>query len=104
MVLFYQSRCAKIAIYVLKATNFIYKRTQMCTESTGCAASFGEMLLLIAINFHAGQLSSIVDLICQTLGNYPQIQHLLTIVKKEVNVVNSSYNYFFFQCLGSNLF
>ncbi|XP_023344126.1 integrator complex subunit 2 [Eurytemora carolleeae] len=38
------------------------------SESTGCAASFGEMLLLIAINFHAGQLSSIVDLICQTLG------------------------------------
>ena len=71
----------------------------MCTESTGCAASFGEMLLLIAINFHAGQLSSIVDLICQTLGNYPQIQHLLTIVKKEVDLVKSRYNYFFFPVL-----
>jgi len=35
---------------------------------SGCAGSFGEMLLLIAINFHAGQLSAIVDLVQQTIS------------------------------------
>jgi hypothetical protein len=30
-----------------------------------CWISFGEMLLLIAIHFHAGQLTAIVDLACQ---------------------------------------
>ena len=28
----------------------------------------GEMLLLSAIHFHAGQLSAVADLVCQTLG------------------------------------
>ncbi|KAK0165379.1 hypothetical protein PV328_003895 [Microctonus aethiopoides] len=32
------------------------------------AASFGEMLLLMAIHFHSNQLSAICDLVCATLG------------------------------------
>ena len=30
--------------------------------------SYGEMLLLTAIHFHAGQLSAVADLVCQTTG------------------------------------
>ncbi|KAK6641527.1 hypothetical protein RUM44_013239 [Polyplax serrata] len=38
-------------------------------ESTsGVSASFGEMLLLMAIHFHSNQLSAICDLVCATLG------------------------------------
>ncbi|XP_072273333.1 integrator complex subunit 2 [Pyxicephalus adspersus] len=38
-------------------------------ESTaGVSASFGEMLLLVAMYFHSNQLSSIIDLVCSTLG------------------------------------
>ncbi|KAG8451678.1 hypothetical protein GDO86_003751 [Hymenochirus boettgeri] len=38
-------------------------------ESTaGVSASFGEMLLLVAMYFHSNQLSAIIDLVCSTLG------------------------------------
>ena len=37
-------------------------------QVTGLSASFGEMLLLMAIHFHSNQLSAIGDLVCQTLG------------------------------------
>lgn len=32
------------------------------------SASFGEMLLLVAMYFHSNQLSAIIDLVCSTLG------------------------------------
>ncbi len=35
---------------------------------SGVSASFGEMLLLMAIHFHSNQLNAICDLVCQTLG------------------------------------
>ena len=31
-------------------------------------SSFGELLLLMAIHFHSGQLSAVCDLVCSTLG------------------------------------
>ena len=31
-------------------------------------STFGEMLLLMAIHFHSGQLSAVCDLVCSTLG------------------------------------
>lgn len=34
----------------------------------GATASFGEMLLLLAIHFHGDQITAITDLICSTLG------------------------------------
>lgn len=37
-------------------------------RATGFTASFGEMLLLMAIHFHSNQMSAIADLVCQTLG------------------------------------
>ncbi|XP_075049830.1 integrator complex subunit 2-like [Mixophyes fleayi] len=38
-------------------------------ESTaGVSASFGEMLLLVAMYFHSNQLNAIIDLVCSTLG------------------------------------
>uniref|UniRef100_A0A8C3T8P9 Integrator complex subunit 2 n=1 Tax=Chelydra serpentina TaxID=8475 RepID=A0A8C3T8P9_CHESE len=35
---------------------------------SGVSASFGEMLLLVAMYFHSNQLSAIIDLVCSTLG------------------------------------
>uniref|UniRef100_A0A8C8RNP9 Integrator complex subunit 2 n=1 Tax=Pelusios castaneus TaxID=367368 RepID=A0A8C8RNP9_9SAUR len=35
---------------------------------SGVSASFGEMLLLVAMYFHSSQLSAIIDLVCSTLG------------------------------------
>uniref|UniRef100_A0A4W3JCT6 Integrator complex subunit 2 n=1 Tax=Callorhinchus milii TaxID=7868 RepID=A0A4W3JCT6_CALMI len=37
-------------------------------STTGVSASFGEMLLLVAMYFHSNQLSAIIDLVCSTLG------------------------------------
>eukprot|EP00094_Tigriopus_californicus_P007823 TCALIF_07534-PA protein Name:"Similar to Ints2 Integrator complex subunit 2 (Mus musculus)" AED:0.04 eAED:0.04 QI:98/0.83/0.85/1/1/1/7/109/1177 len=37
-------------------------------QKAAVSASFGEMLLLMAIHFHSQQLSAICDLVCQTLG------------------------------------
>lgn len=37
-------------------------------STSGVNASFGEMLLLIAIHFHSNQISSITELVCSTLG------------------------------------
>ncbi|EFX78427.1 hypothetical protein DAPPUDRAFT_105173 [Daphnia pulex] len=37
-----------------------------CMETT--RSSFGEMLLLMAIHFHSGQLSAVFNLVCSTLG------------------------------------
>lgn len=40
-----------------------------CLDSAaGVSASFGEMLLLVAMYFHSNQLSSIIELVCSTLG------------------------------------
>uniref|UniRef100_T1IXD4 Uncharacterized protein n=1 Tax=Strigamia maritima TaxID=126957 RepID=T1IXD4_STRMM len=37
-------------------------------RTSGVTASFGEMLLLIAIHFHSNQTNAISDLVCSTLG------------------------------------
>lgn len=37
-------------------------------SNSGITASFGEMLLLIAIHFHSGQLPAVGELVCATLG------------------------------------
>lgn len=37
-------------------------------SASGVSASFGEMLLLMAIHFHSNQLSAICDLVCASLG------------------------------------
>ena len=37
-------------------------------SAAGVSASFGEMLLLVAMYFHSNQLSSIIELVCSTLG------------------------------------
>lgn len=40
----------------------------ICYSNSGVTASFGEMLLLIAIHFHSGQLTAVGELVCATLG------------------------------------
>lgn len=37
-------------------------------SNSGVSASFGEMLLLMAIHFHSNQVSAICELVCATLG------------------------------------
>ncbi|KAL7986931.1 hypothetical protein Chor_005850 [Crotalus horridus] len=37
-------------------------------STSGVSASFGEMLLLVAMYFHSNQLSAIIELVCSTLG------------------------------------
>lgn len=44
-------------------------------SASGVSASFGEMLLLMAIHFHSNQLSAICDLVCSTLGMKIAIRH-----------------------------
>ncbi|CAH0551787.1 unnamed protein product [Brassicogethes aeneus] len=44
-------------------------------SASGVSASFGEMLLLMAIHFHSNQLSAICDLVCATLGMKIAIRH-----------------------------
>ncbi|XP_018328065.1 integrator complex subunit 2 [Agrilus planipennis] len=44
-------------------------------SASGVSASFGEMLLLMAIHFHSNQLSAICDLVCATLGMKIPIRH-----------------------------
>lgn len=41
---------------------------QSFSSNSGVTASFGEMLLLIAIHFHSGQLAAVGELVCATLG------------------------------------
>ncbi|GBP98280.1 Integrator complex subunit 2 [Eumeta japonica] len=40
----------------------------LCICNSGATASFGEMLLLVAIHFHSGQLAAVGELVCATLG------------------------------------
>lgn len=49
-----------------KATDWI--RWLVEGEAYTESQSYGEMLLLSAIHFHAGQLSAVADLVCQTTG------------------------------------
>ena len=46
---------------VLKLSFFFYRPIDV-------TASFSEMLLLLAIHVHSGQLTAITDLVCSTLG------------------------------------
>lgn len=51
-------------------------REEVYFESgSGVSASFGEMLLLMAIHFHSNQLSAICELVCTTLGMKITIRH-----------------------------
>ncbi|RZF41357.1 hypothetical protein LSTR_LSTR000071 [Laodelphax striatellus] len=44
-------------------------------SASGVSASFGEMLLLMAIHFHSNQLSAICELVCSTIGMKVAIRH-----------------------------
>lgn len=44
-------------------------------SAAGVSASFGEMLLLVAMYFHSNQLTSIIELVCSTLGMKVRLCH-----------------------------
>jgi integrator complex subunit 2 len=47
---------------------WLVREEEYFERKSGVSASFGEMLLLMAIHFHSQNLASIIDLVCQTLG------------------------------------
>ncbi|CAH0700684.1 unnamed protein product [Spodoptera exigua] len=47
---------------------WLVKEEAYFESNSGVTASFGEMLLLIAIHFHSGQLTAVGELVCATLG------------------------------------
>ncbi|CAH1111870.1 unnamed protein product [Psylliodes chrysocephalus] len=54
---------------------WLVKEEAYFESASGVTASFGEMLLLMAIHFHSNQLSAICDLVCATLGMKIAIRH-----------------------------
>ena len=48
--------------------NFNFVCDILIFRESGVSSSFSEMLLLIAIHFHANQVQAILDLVCSTLG------------------------------------
>ncbi|KAM9456268.1 integrator complex subunit 2 [Clarias gariepinus] len=48
--------------------SWMIKEEEYFESAAGVSASFGEMLLLVAMYFHTNQLSSIIELVCSTLG------------------------------------
>lgn len=48
------------------------------SSAAGVSASFGEMLLLVAMYFHSNQLSAIIELVCSTLGMKVSLSHQLS--------------------------
>lgn len=63
---------AQASMPILSRLSCIYVCVCVCTflsySAAGVSASFGEMLLLVAMYFHSNQLSSIIELVCSTLG------------------------------------
>ena len=47
---------------------WLVKEEEYFERKSGVSASFGEMLLLMAIHFHSQNFAAIIDLVCQTLG------------------------------------
>uniref|UniRef100_H0VJP9 Integrator complex subunit 2 n=2 Tax=Cavia porcellus TaxID=10141 RepID=H0VJP9_CAVPO len=48
--------------------SWMIKEEAYFESTSGVSASFGEMLLLVAMYFHSNQLNAIIDLVCSTLG------------------------------------
>ncbi|XP_061418175.1 integrator complex subunit 2 isoform X1 [Lethenteron reissneri] len=62
--------------------NWMIREEAYFESKSGVAASFGEVLLLVAMYFHSNQLNSIVDLVCSTLGmKIPMKQNSLAKMK-----------------------
>ncbi|KAK9892719.1 hypothetical protein WA026_021910 [Henosepilachna vigintioctopunctata] len=61
--------------FFLFEVQWLVKEEAYFESASGVTASFGEMLLLMAIHFHSNQLSAICDLVCATLGMKIPIRH-----------------------------
>lgn len=53
-------------------------------SNSGVTASFGEMLLLMAIHFHSNQVSAICELVCSTLGMKIPLRQNNTVRMKQI--------------------
>ena len=59
---------------VREESYFEIKSSARLGSMDSARSSFGEMLLLMAIHFHSGQLSAVCDLVCSTLGMRLQLR------------------------------
>lgn len=57
-----------LEIRAIEWIQWLIKEESYFESSSGNSASFGEMLLLMAIHFHSNQVSAICELVCSTLG------------------------------------
>uniref|UniRef100_A0A8C7TX64 Integrator complex subunit 2 n=1 Tax=Oncorhynchus mykiss TaxID=8022 RepID=A0A8C7TX64_ONCMY len=60
--------------------SWMIKEEEYFESAAGVAASFGEMLLLVAMYFHSNQLSAIIELVCSTLGMKVRMIYLFQLV------------------------
>lgn len=69
---FYSSTFFWVSLFFLfqglKVELFVFLSHPLTLSAAGVSASFGEMLLLVAMYFHSNQLSAIIELVCSTLG------------------------------------
>nr|CAG4642304.1 EOG090X0154 [Evadne anonyx] len=54
--------------WLVREVAYFEKSSSTGKDLAVARSSFGEMLLLMAIHFHSGQLSAVNDLVCSTLG------------------------------------
>uniref|UniRef100_A0A8C6LEX6 Integrator complex subunit 2 n=1 Tax=Nothobranchius furzeri TaxID=105023 RepID=A0A8C6LEX6_NOTFU len=59
--------------------SWMIKEEEYFESAAGVSASFGEMLLLVAMYFHSNQLSSIIELVCSTLGMKVKWSHAVRV-------------------------
>lgn len=57
-----------LEIRAIEWIQWLIKEESYFESNSGNSASFGEMLLLMAIHFHSNQVSAICELVCSTLG------------------------------------
>lgn len=63
---------------------WLIKEEAYFESNSGVAASFGEMLLLMAIHFHSNQVSAICELVCSTLGMKIPLRQNNTVRMKQI--------------------
>lgn len=63
---------------------WLIKEEAYFVSNSGVSASFGEMLLLMAIHFHSNQVSAICELVCSTLGMKIPLRQNNTVRMKQI--------------------
>ena len=68
MVMYCSNSSPEHEVMATQWIKWLSKEEAHYEAASGVHASFGEILLLIAIHFHASQVEAITDLVCSVLG------------------------------------